>query len=148
MLQQVLCRAKPVVFASMFHTDADYSSSILGPSAASIDTQAGSNNIHLLLLPICLAIQDLLDAVFDVKHIPGWLSAVITVIFVWSNVLTSLVVTDLGEVLHMIGGTAASFMIFFLPGLLLMNAAIIKHTHSYTSLSQLVSWSGRVAVHM
>jgi sodium-coupled neutral amino acid transporter 7/8 len=62
-----------------------------------------------------------------------------TIVFVWSNVLTSLVVTDLGEVLHMIGGTAASFMIFFLPGLLLMNAAIIKHTYSYTSLSQLVS---------
>jgi hypothetical protein len=92
-----------------------------------------------LLLPLLLAQQDLLDAVFDIKHIPGWLSAVITVIFVWSNVLTSLVVTDLGEVLHMIGGTAASFMIFFLPGLLLMNAAIIKHTHSCTSLSQLVS---------
>jgi sodium-coupled neutral amino acid transporter 7/8 len=79
-----------------------------------------------------------LDAAFNVKHIPGWLSAIITVIFVCSNVLTSLVVTDLGEVLHMIGGTAASFMIFFLPGLLLMNAAIIKHTQSYTNLSQLV----------
>ena len=35
-------------------------------------------------------------------------------------------VTDLGAVLHMVGGTAASFMIFFLPGLLLMNAAIVK----------------------
>jgi hypothetical protein len=28
-------------------------------------------------------------------------------------------VTDLGSVLHLIGGTAASYMIFFLPGLLL-----------------------------
>ncbi|KAF6257139.1 transmembrane amino acid transporter protein-domain-containing protein [Scenedesmus sp. NREL 46B-D3] len=81
--------------------------------------------------------EDLLDAVFDVKQIPGWLSAVLTIIFVCSNVLTSLVVTDLGQVLHMIGGTAASFMIFFLPGLLLMNAAIIKHTHSCNSLSEL-----------
>mgnify|MGYP001810249516 CR=1 FL=1 len=76
---------------------------------------------------------------FNVKQIPGWLSVVITIVFVWSNVLTSLVVTDLGEVLHMIGGTAASFMIFFLPGLLLMNGAIIKHTYSCTSLSALVS---------
>ena len=36
-------------------------------------------------------------------------------------------VTDLGAVLQLIGGTAASFMIFFLPGLLLINAAIVKH---------------------
>ena len=35
-------------------------------------------------------------------------------------------VTDLGQVLHMIGGTAAAFIIFFLPGLLLVNAAIVK----------------------
>ena len=28
--------------------------------------------------------------------------------------------------LHMVGGTAASFMIFFLPGMLLINAAIVK----------------------
>ncbi len=34
--------------------------------------------------------------------------------------------TDLGSVLHMIGGTAAAFIIFFLPGLLLVNAAIVK----------------------
>ena len=34
--------------------------------------------------------------------------------------------TDLGAVLHMVGGTAASFMIFFLPGMLLVNAAIVK----------------------
>eukprot|EP00884_Botryococcus_braunii_P010874 jgi/Botrbrau1/19789/Bobra.0124s0037.1 len=38
------------------------------------------------------------------------------------------VVTDLGSVLHMVGGTAAAFMIFFLPGLLLINAAIIKES--------------------
>uniref|UniRef100_A0A383V4T9 Amino acid transporter transmembrane domain-containing protein n=1 Tax=Tetradesmus obliquus TaxID=3088 RepID=A0A383V4T9_TETOB len=89
--------------------------------------------------------EDLLDAVFNVKQIPGWLSAVITIVFVWSNVLTSLVVTDLGEVLHMIGGTAASFMIFFLPGLLLMNGAIIKHTYSCTSLSALIEDAGSEA---
>ena len=28
----------------------------------------------------------------------------------------------------MVGGTAASFMIFFLPGLLLINAAIVKRS--------------------
>lgn len=37
-------------------------------------------------------------------------------------------VTDLGSVLHMVGGTAAAFMIFFLPGMLLINAAIVKRT--------------------
>ena len=39
-------------------------------------------------------------------------------------------VTDLGQVLHMVGGTAASYMIFFLPGMLLLNAAIVKRTAS------------------
>jgi sodium-coupled neutral amino acid transporter 7/8 len=43
-------------------------------------------------------------------------------------------VTDLGAVLHMVGGTAASYMIFFLPGLLLINAAIVKRTASTQQL--------------
>lgn len=81
--------------------------------------------------------EDLADAVADVKQVPAWASNTVTVLFVASAVATALVVTDLGAVLHLIGGTAASFMIFFLPGLLLMNAAIIKHTSSYASLSQL-----------
>ena len=42
--------------------------------------------------------------------------------------MCGLQVTDLGQVLHMVGGTAASFMIFFLPGMLLMNAAIVKRS--------------------
>ena len=37
-------------------------------------------------------------------------------------------VSDLGAVLHMVGGTAASFMIFFLPGMMLINAAIVKRS--------------------
>ena len=44
--------------------------------------------------------------------------------------------TDLGAVLHMVGGTAASYMIFFLPGLLLVNAAIVKHSASSTNLAE------------
>ena len=43
-------------------------------------------------------------------------------------------VTDLGAVLHMVGGTAASYMIFFLPGMLLLNAAIVKKTASMADL--------------
>lgn len=43
-------------------------------------------------------------------------------------------VTDLGQVLHMVGGTAASYMIFFLPGMLLLNAAIVKRTASMADL--------------
>ena len=43
-------------------------------------------------------------------------------------------VTDLGQVLHMVGGTAASYMIFFLPGMLLLNAAIVKRTASMMDL--------------
>ena len=45
-------------------------------------------------------------------------------------------VTDLGAVLHMVGGTAASYMIFFLPGLLLINAAIVKHSASSQNLAE------------
>ena len=35
----------------------------------------------------------------------------------------------------MVGGTAASFMIFFLPGMLLINAAIVKRSNEVTSSS-------------
>ena len=37
--------------------------------------------------------------------------------------------------LHLVGGTAAAFMIFFLPGLLLINAAIIKESASQADLA-------------
>lgn len=57
--------------------------------------------------------------------------------------LLLLQVTDLGAVLHMVGGTAASAMIFLLPGLLLMNAAIIKATTSYATFSQVCGKKGR-----
>ena len=42
---------------------------------------------------------------------------------------------DLGSVLHMVGGTAAAYMIFCLPGLLLMNAAIVKRSNEVPSLT-------------
>ncbi len=74
------------------------------------------------------AFEDLLHALFNVNSVSPWLSALITVAFVSGTLSIALVVTDLGAVLHMIGGTAASLMIFAIPGLLLMNAAIIKHT--------------------
>lgn len=49
-----------------------------------------------------------------------------TVLFVLATLAIGLTVTDLGTVLHLIGGTVAAFIIFFLPGLMLVNAAIIK----------------------
>jgi hypothetical protein len=55
--------------------------------------------------PACC--QDLLDATANIKQVPGWASALLTVLFVCTSVATSLVVTDLGSVLHIIGGTAA-----------------------------------------
>jgi sodium-coupled neutral amino acid transporter 7/8 len=54
-------------------------------------------------------------------------------------------VTDLGAVLHMVGGTAASYMIFFLPGLLLINAAIVKHSASSRDLSSQAEVRARLA---
>lgn len=47
----------------------------------------------------------------------------------------SLFVKDLGDVLHLIGGTVAALLIFFNPGFMLINAAIVKH--STTELDQL-----------
>ena len=37
-------------------------------------------------------------------------------------------VKDLGDVLHLIGGTVAALLIFFIPGSMLINAAIVKHS--------------------
>jgi hypothetical protein len=53
-------------------------------------------------------LQDLLDATFDVRAVPLWLSSLLTVLFVASTVGTAMLVTDLGAVLHMIGGTVSS----------------------------------------
>lgn len=55
-------------------------------------------------------------------------SALGTALFVSLSAAVAVAVPDLGSVLHLIGGTAAAFIIFFLPGLLLINAAIVKHT--------------------
>eukprot|EP00878_Enallax_costatus_P031957 GHUV01035035.1.p1 GENE.GHUV01035035.1~~GHUV01035035.1.p1 ORF type:complete len:465 (+),score=99.11 GHUV01035035.1:975-2369(+) len=83
--------------------------------------------------PARKAWEDLFNAVFNIVVLPRWLSALLTLSFVTSTVVTAMLVTDLGSVLHMIGGTVASFMVFTLPGLLLMNAAIIKHTAGSTA---------------
>ena len=65
----------------------------------------------------------------------------------WPNLLHAVLgqVTDLGAVLHMVGGTAASYMIFFLPGLLLINAAIVKHSASSRDLSSQAEVHPRLA---
>jgi len=55
-------------------------------------------------------------------------SACGSALFVSLSAAVAVAVPDLGSVLHLIGGTAAAFIIFFLPGLLLINAAIVKHT--------------------
>lgn len=60
------------------------------------------------------------------------------VLYFWmmQSLLCKCQVTDLGAVLHMVGGTAASYMIFFLPGMLLINAAIVKRTASMANLEE------------
>lgn len=55
-------------------------------------------------------------------------SALGSAAFVAMSASVAVAVPDLGSVLHLIGGTAAAFIIFFLPGLLLINAAIVKKT--------------------
>ncbi|CAK0787069.1 hypothetical protein CVIRNUC_010285 [Coccomyxa viridis] len=77
-----------------------------------------------------LAIEHLEQYCFGWKEISQWFSYLQSILFVASTTAVAVVVTDLGQVLHMVGGTAASYMIFFLPGMLLLNAAIVKRTAS------------------
>jgi hypothetical protein len=53
----------------------------------------------------------LFDALADVRQLPKWLSVSLTTLFVASTVGTAMLVTDLGSVLHIVGGTAAAFMV-------------------------------------
>jgi hypothetical protein len=55
--------------------------------------------------------QDLLDSLAGVKDIPPWASRALTTLFVASTVGSAMAVTDLGSVLHIVGGTAAAFMV-------------------------------------
>jgi hypothetical protein len=57
--------------------------------------------------PCSCPLQDLFDATFDVRTVPLWLSSLLTSLFVASTVGTAMLVTDLGSVLHMIGGTVS-----------------------------------------
>jgi sodium-coupled neutral amino acid transporter 7/8 len=53
-------------------------------------------------------------------------SVLFSIAFVASSSFAACSVTDLGAVLHFLGGTVASLIIFLLPGLMLMNSAIVK----------------------
>ena len=81
----------------------------------------------LAFVPARVAFNDLLASLFDVAAPPAWADPAFTLAFVLGSLATALAVTDLGAVLHLVGGTAAAFMIFALPGLLCWNAAVIKH---------------------
>ncbi|BDA50337.1 Putative sodium-coupled neutral amino acid transporter 7 [Coccomyxa sp. Obi] len=86
--------------------------------------------------PARLAMEHLEQFAFGWKDISVAFSAVQSIIFIVTTIAVANVVTDLGAVLHMVGGTAASYMIFFLPGLLLINAAIVKRTASMANLAE------------
>ncbi|GLC38252.1 hypothetical protein PLESTB_000940900 [Pleodorina starrii] len=60
--------------------------------------------------------------------VPVILSVAFTLVFVLGSTAVAEVVEDLGSVLRLLGGLCTSFIIFFLPGLLLINAAMIKHS--------------------
>ncbi|EIE22920.1 hypothetical protein COCSUDRAFT_47742 [Coccomyxa subellipsoidea C-169] len=86
--------------------------------------------------PARLAMEHLEQFCFGWKDISLWFSCFQSIIFIITTIAVANVVTDLGAVLHMVGGTAASYMIFFLPGLLLINAAIVKRTASLANLAE------------
>jgi len=58
---------------------------------------------------------------------------IFTLVFVLTSTAVSLFVTDLGDVIHIIGGTTAAFLIFFNPGFMLINAAVVKHSSGMLS---------------
>ncbi|EFJ53128.1 hypothetical protein VOLCADRAFT_127346 [Volvox carteri f. nagariensis] len=60
--------------------------------------------------------------------VPFVLSIAFTLVFVVGSTAVAEVVSDLGFVLNLLGGLCISFIIFFIPGLLLINAAIVKHS--------------------
>jgi sodium-coupled neutral amino acid transporter 7/8 len=93
----------------------------------------------LAFVPSRVAFSDLLSSLFNVapERVPPYVSVLYTVVFFAASLGTAMVVTDLGSVLHLIGGTAATFMIFLLPGLLCWNAAVIKATASVANLAAL-----------
>lgn len=63
---------------------------------------------------------------------PGY-SILFTLCFVASSAIIACAVTDLGAVLHLLGGTVASLIIFLLPGLMLMNSAVVKDSRENIS---------------
>ena len=71
--------------------------------------------------PARSCIENLLSLVQGSKR-----SIVFTLIFVTSSATVASAVTDLGAVLHLLGGTVAALIIFGLPGAMLVNSAIVK----------------------
>lgn len=48
-----------------------------------------------------------------------------------------------GSVVHILGGTAASLVAFFVPGLLLVNASVVKHSQLLVESHQVCPGSSR-----
>ena len=73
--------------------------------------------------------QDVCSALVRVP-LPRLASVVFTAMFVGTTLATACVVDDLGSVLRIVGGTVAAALVYVMPGILLVNAAIIKHVTS------------------
>ncbi|PNH08390.1 putative sodium-coupled neutral amino acid transporter 7 [Tetrabaena socialis] len=71
-------------------------------------------------------------------------SLAFTLVFVLGSTAVAEVVTDLGLVLHLLGGLCISFIIFFLPGLLLINAAILKYARTVLDVPVVLEEDGSV----
>ncbi|PNW81882.1 hypothetical protein CHLRE_06g264450v5 [Chlamydomonas reinhardtii] len=78
--------------------------------------------------------EPLLEASQDPSvGVSPYVSIGFTLAFVLGSTAVAEVVTDLGFVLHLLGGLCITFIIFFLPGLLLINAAILKYARTVLS---------------
>jgi sodium-coupled neutral amino acid transporter 7/8 len=89
--------------------------------------------------PARLGAEDVCVHVLGLGRPPRLVSAAGTAVFVAATALAAISAPGLESVLHLIGGTAAPAIIFFLPGLLLINAAVAKeHSASFLDLAALV----------
>lgn len=66
-----------------------------------------------------------METLLSIGH-GGRASIIFTLVFVVTSASVASAVSDLGSVLHLLGGTVAILIIFGLPGAMLVNSAIVK----------------------
>ena len=85
--------------------------------------------------PARQATEDALHAM-GLPGLPPLASVAFTLAFVYGSAALAYGTGDLALVMHLVGGTVTCFIICFLPGLMLMNASVLKRSLSRRGLLQ------------